>query len=244
MYSAVHDILVDGRELRVYSNGTRHPVLFLHDLGASAAAFEPLTGPIVAGGHELVAIDLPGCGHSDPLPGSELGEYVDLLSGALAVLGQEAIDVVGHGFGGYLAAGIAARRPGAIGHLVLCEPSVPPRSGPPARARMSAAMAVGGAVTTLRRGRLRQNIHGYSRARAVLEQLAQADPQWWQAVSSIDTPTLVLGTSAGEPAERAALDQLAAAIPGALRNTVAGGRRPFQTHAADFAGHVLDFLAA
>lgn len=242
MYSAVHDILVDGRELRVYSNGTRRPVLFLHDLGASAAVFEPLTGPIVAGGHELVAIDLPGCGHSDPLPGSDLSEYVELLAAALITLSPDPIDVVGHGFGGYLAAAVAARCPASIRRLVLFEPNVPPQSGPPARTKMSASMAVSGAVTTLRRGRLRQNIHGFSRAKAVLEQLSHADPEWWLTVTSIGGPVLVLGSSAGEAAERGQLDQLAARIPNALRNTVAGGHRPFQTHPADFAGHVLDFI--
>ena len=44
---------------------------------------------------------------------------------------------------------------------------------------MAPAMAISGAVTTLRRGRIKQNMLGFSRAKAVLEQLAQADPAWW-----------------------------------------------------------------
>ncbi len=41
----------------------------LHDLGTSAATFEHLTTPLVcAVSRELVAVDLPGSGRSDPVP--------------------------------------------------------------------------------------------------------------------------------------------------------------------------------
>ena len=79
-YSAVHDLCIDDREIRVYSNGTGTPVLMLHDLGTSAATFEHLTTPLVRADRELVAIDLPGSGRSDPLPDTDLASYVDHLS--------------------------------------------------------------------------------------------------------------------------------------------------------------------
>jgi esterase len=243
MYSAVHDLIVDSRDLRVFANGSGRPVLMLHDLGASAAAFEPLTSPVCAAGRELVAVDLPGSGHSDPVSGSELSAFVDHLVQALPQLSDQPLDMVGHGFGGYLAASLASARPGLIGKLVLSEPIVPPRSGPSVPARMPASMAVSGALTTLRRGKIRQNLHGLSRARAVLEQLSKTDPVWWQQLSHITAPTLILSSSDADLGERAVLDVLAGAIPGAVRNTVAGGRRPFQANPEDFAGHVLDFLA-
>ena len=104
-------------------------------------------------------------------------------------------------------------------------------------------MAVNGAITTLRRGKLRQNLTGFARAKAVLDQLSRSDPAWWDQLSRITAPTLVLGSSDGELGERALLDLLAGAIPGAVRNTVAGGRRAHQSAPDDFAGHVLDFLA-
>ncbi len=243
-YSAVHDLFIDEREIRVYSNGTGTPVLMLHDLGSSAATFEHLTTPLVSAGRELVAVDLPGTGRSDPVAGSDLSAYVEHLALMFPSLGVDPIDVLGHGFGGYLAASLAARHPRLIRRLILAEPTAPPRSGPPVSARMPPGMALSGAVTTLRRGKLRQNLQGFSRARSVLDQLAKADPRWWESLACITAPTLVLGSSAAEVGERAIFDLIAAAIPDAVRGTVAGGRKPHTSAPVEFTAAVLEFLAA
>jgi esterase len=243
-YSAVHDLFIDESEIRVYSNGTGTPVLMLHDLGSSAATFEHLTTPLVRADRELVAVDLPGCGRSDPVPGGDdLRGYVEHLALMFPSLGSDPIDVLGHGFGGYLAAALAASHPGMVRRLVLCEPAAPPRSGPPTNGRMSASMALSGAVTTLRRGKLKQNLGGFSRARSILDQLAKADPQWWHSLSTITAPTLVLGSSAAELGERALLDLLAAQIPDAVRATIAGPRKPHASTPVEFSRELLQFLA-
>ncbi|MET3805278.1 pimeloyl-ACP methyl ester carboxylesterase [Nakamurella sp. UYEF19] len=242
-YSAVHDLFIDEREIRVYSNGTGKPVLMFHDLGASAATFEHLTTPLVRAARELVAVDLPGCGRSDPVPGEGLDAFVDHLSQIFPSLGSDPIDLLGHGFGGYLAATLAASRPHLVRRLILSEPTAPPRSGPPASARMSPGMALSGAVTTLRRGKLRQNLQGFSRAKSVLDQLAKADPQWWESLSDITAPTLVLCSGAAEVGERAIFDLIAAAIPDAIRATVPGAKKPHTSSPIDFAAQILDFVS-
>ena len=243
-YSAVHDLFIDERELRVYSNGTGTPVLMLHDLGSSAACFEHLTTPLVRADRELVAVDLPGSGRSDPVPGTDLASYVEHLSLMLPSLGEKPIDLLGHGFGGYLAACLAANHPQLIRRLILSEPSAPPRSGPPVSARMSPGMALSGAMTTLRRGKLRQNLQGFSRAKSVLDQLAQADPQWWDDLARISAPTLVLCSSAAEIGERALFDLIASSIPDARRCTIAGGKRPHASSPVEFSAELLTFLEA
>jgi esterase len=242
MYSAVHDLLVSGRDLRVYANGSGAPVLMLHDLGDSAAVFEPLTGAVCAAGRELVAVDLPGSGHSDPVSGSDVAASADALAEALPELSHDPMDIVGHGYGGYLALTLAAEHPELVDRLVVVDPLAPPRSGGRASARMPVGMAVNGAITTLRRGRLRQNLQGLGRARNVLDRLAEPDPAWWGQLARITAPTLVLGHRGAPTAEQALLDQLAEAIPGAVRNTTGGGRRPHAVEPDDFAGHVLDFV--
>ncbi len=241
-YSAVHDLFIDERELRVSSNGTGRPILMLHDLGSSAAAFEHLTSPLVEAGRELVAVDLPGCGHSDPIPGSALADTVLHLVKMLPHLGSEPIDLLGHGFGGYLAAGIAAARPGSVSRLVLCEPTTPPRSGAPASSRMPPGMAVSGALTTLRRGRIRQNLLGFTRARSVLEQLAKPDPDWWTSLGGITAPTLVLSSGEAKVGERAVLDLLASAIPGAIRDEVPGPRKSHASAPTAFVDRIVKFF--
>jgi len=243
-FSAIYDLTVDEREIRIYSNGTGAPVLMLPDLGSSAATWECLTGRVCEQDRQIVAIDLPGTGHSDPVRGSDLAAFVDHLQRVIQQLGGDPIDLVGCGFGGYLAASVAAQSPELVRRLILENPSLPPRSGPPARSRMAPSMAISGAVTTLRRGRIKQNVLGFSRAKAVLEQLAQADQAWWQALSQITAPTLIMGSGVSEVADRALLDLLAGAIPGAMRTDLTTGRRG---HAADpdaFAAAMMPFLAA
>ena len=241
-YSAVHDLFIDERELRVYSNGTGTPVLMLHDLGTSAATFEHLTTPLVRADRELVAIDLPGSGRSDPTPGSDLASYVDHLSLMFPSLGHDPIDLLGHGFGGYLAARLAAEHPHLVRRLILCEPTAPPSSGPPASARMSPGMALSGAVTTLRRGKLRQNLQGFARAKSILDQLAQADPGWWESLSKITAPTMILCSGAAEVGERALFDLIAAGIPNSVRATIPGAKKPHSSAPVEFSAQVLAFL--
>lgn len=242
MYSAVHDIIIDDLDLRVCANGTGRPVLMLHDIGDSAVVFEHLTSAVCQVRRELVAVDLPGCGHSDPARADGLAATVEHLLQYLPKLSDEPLDLLGHGFGGYLAASLAAEVPDRVSRLILVDPLLPPRSGPKARSRMSMGMAVNGALTTLRRGKLRQNLAGLGRARAHLDELAEADQQWWSRLSRITCPTLVLGNAEGDVGERAVLDQLASAIPRASRDTADGGRRPHVSSPTDFIGRVLDFL--
>lgn len=240
-FSAIHDVVIEDRDVRIYSNGTGDPVLMLPDLGSSAATWESLTHQVCASDRQLVAVDLPGTGHCDPVQGSELGAFVDHVAAVIELLDSGPVDLVGSGFGGYLAVGVAATSPHLTRRLVLENPTVPPRSGPPVSHRMTPTMAVSGALTTLRRGRLKQNLSGFARARAVLDQLATADPVWWGSLSRITAPTLVLGSGLHDTGDRAVLELLAAAIPGAERADLAA-RRGHATDPQAFAALMMPFF--
>jgi pimeloyl-ACP methyl ester carboxylesterase len=70
----------------------------------------------------LVAIDLPGHGHSDgPAPGGSSATNADDVATAIEALAPEAQAVVGMSAGGLTALGIAARRPALIRKLVLVD---------------------------------------------------------------------------------------------------------------------------
>ena len=241
-FSAIYDLTIDERDVRIYSNGTGDPVLSVPDLGSSAATWECLTHKVCDADRQLVAIDLPGSGHSDPVRGSELPAFVDHLRRVIEQLSTDPVDVVGCGFGAYLAASVAAKDPQLVRRLVLEQPTVPPRSGPPVSSRMSPGMALGGAVTTLRRGKIKQNRHGFSRARAVLAQLARADPRWWESLAQITAPTLIIGGGSDDVGQRALLDLLAAAIPGSARADLGGWRRGHASAPDSFAAVVMPFL--
>jgi len=107
---------------------------------------------------------------------------------------------------------------------------------------MAPGMAINGALTTLRRGRIKQNMGGFTRAKAVLDQLAQADPRWWASLAQISAPTLVIGGST-DAGDRALLDLLAGAIPGADRADLAGTKRGHSSDPAGFAALLMPFVA-
>jgi pimeloyl-ACP methyl ester carboxylesterase len=90
--------------LRVLSHGDGAPVLALHGVSLTAAAWAPLFGSL--SGLRLIAVDLPGHGLSDPVrhrrhqvrPHSR-----QLIDGILDALGAEQMPIVGHSLGAMLA---------------------------------------------------------------------------------------------------------------------------------------------
>jgi pimeloyl-ACP methyl ester carboxylesterase len=115
--------LVGGRPVNTIQLGAGPPIVFVHGLSGSwpnwleqMAAF--------ASGHSILALDLPGFGHS---PG-EAGEismpgYASLLDRLLDQLGHERATVVGNSMGGLIAAELAACFPARVERLVLVSPA-------------------------------------------------------------------------------------------------------------------------
>lgn len=237
-YSVVRDFRVGGQDLRLHSSGVGPPVVMLHALASSAASFESAASELIAGGREVVALDLPGHGGSGPVRGSELAGYVEAVVDALAEIDPGPLDLVGHDFGGYLALCVASHRPDRVRALVVEEPAVPPRSGRAPATIVPTSMKVRSAVTVLRQGR-----HGLSRVRTVADQLRAADPAWWDALGSITAPVLVIDGGSGIPHNGADLEALTAAIPEAKRASLSVGPRPHQVAPDEFAALVLPFLA-
>lgn len=100
--------------------GGGRPLLYLHDAGA-----DTLASPVfddLATDHEVVLVDLPGYGRSDP--GAGLGspcEVGTLLGALVARLGWEAATVAGTSLGGWFAAETALAAPGRVSALLLAD---------------------------------------------------------------------------------------------------------------------------
>ena len=254
-YSAIHDVRIGdeggrdgrGRLVRIYSNGTGPPVLGVPDLGSSAAAWLPLTERLCAAGRQLVAIDLPGSGHCDPLDDAAPTAHTTHLAAVVEQLvdpsGRESrCDVMGIGFGAYVALSLAADRPDLVQRVVAVDPLLPPPDGAAPRPRMSLGMALDGAVTTLRRGRLAANLGGLGRARAALGSLAHPDPAWWAALAGMRVPTLLVASGRLDDELRAVVDAAAAAVPTARRVDLPPGTAGPHRDPDPFADVLLPFL--
>jgi pimeloyl-ACP methyl ester carboxylesterase len=95
------------------------PILVLHGWGASIDA----VGSIVAGlgrSVDLVAVDLPGFGESDPPPEPwDVGRYARFVLAFADAVGLERFSVLGHSFGARIAIVLAGEHPERLERLLL-----------------------------------------------------------------------------------------------------------------------------
>lgn len=114
-----HWIEVAGSSLNVIDLGEGDPIVFVHGLSGSWPNWlEQL--PVFAQNHRVIAMDLPGFGHS-PMPKQDItiSAYARILDGLLDALGISAATVVGNSMGGFVSAELAIAFPQRVERLVL-----------------------------------------------------------------------------------------------------------------------------
>ena len=128
-----HVVSRDGVPIAVFSSGDGPPLILVHGTTADHTTWRA-TGPELAHGYRVHAIDRRGRGASGDAPGDagysiEL-EYDDLAAVADAVAGEAEmpVDVVGHSYGGRIGLG-AALRTASIARLVVYEGAPSPAGG-------------------------------------------------------------------------------------------------------------------
>jgi pimeloyl-ACP methyl ester carboxylesterase len=224
------------------------PVVALHGMASGAATWDGIAADLAARGRRVIAVDLPGHGHSSRLPQYELPTMRDHLVGFLAQLGAERVDLVGHSLGGYVATLIAARAPSQVRRLVLEDAPAPPDPSwqlPDGQAAGEAQRLPG------RRRLLLQNLFVLTRIRMfdvrmaspIVAQLRTPDSPWWQELTRIRARTLLVsgGTTSHVPTEP--LQRMATVIPDCQLMTITGaGHRIHSTRPTEFIDVVAPFL--
>lgn len=105
--------------VNVIDLGNGPAIVFVHGLSGSWPNWlEQL--PAFAQRHRVIAMDLPGFGHS-PMPREPItiAAYARILDGLLETLGVDAATVVGNSMGGFVAAELAISYPQRVERLVL-----------------------------------------------------------------------------------------------------------------------------
>ena len=111
--------LSDGLAVRVVEQGAGEPLLLIHGVGMRAEAWGPQILAL-AGGQRVIAVDMPGHGESDPLPGQpDLPDYVAWAARVIEALGLGQVSVAGHSMGALIAGGLALERPDLIRRAAL-----------------------------------------------------------------------------------------------------------------------------
>ncbi|MFE9250984.1 alpha/beta fold hydrolase [Streptomyces sp. NPDC007088] len=109
--------------------GLEPPRVYVHGLGASAAAYftESAVNPLLAGRRSLL-VDLLGHGISDRPAGFgyTLEDHADALAAALTSAGVSGGEIIGHSMGGSVAIVLAARHPHLVSRLVLVDANLDP----------------------------------------------------------------------------------------------------------------------
>ncbi|WP_280236886.1 alpha/beta fold hydrolase [Nocardia cyriacigeorgica] len=114
------------------TGGSGLPVLCLHGILDNCAGFDPLAEYLV--GADLIAVDLPGHGRSDPVPSVTCG-YLEFAACVLELAhtqGWDRFRLIGHSLGGAVASLIAGLHPDKVDRLVLID-AIGPLSADPER---------------------------------------------------------------------------------------------------------------
>lgn len=203
------------------------PVVLLHALGEDRTSWRAVSGALVADGWRTHAVDLRGHGQSGRPGGYSFGEMsADVLAFADA-LGLEPMTVVGHSLGAVVASLVAMERPAAVRRLVLEEGPLPFPADPPRP------------VPTAPDG---PTPYDWRLLPAVAAQRNTPDPRWWEDLTAVTAPTLLL---AGGPASHIPQPQLAAVaarIPDCRLITIPAGHMVHDTAPDAFLREVRAFL--
>jgi pimeloyl-ACP methyl ester carboxylesterase len=118
----IRTIEVGGHRLAYRRAGAGAPVLLVHGITTHSFLWEGVLQRLAAGGrHDVVAVDLLGCGASDkPLDASyAIKAQADLLGRFCAALGLGRLHLAGHDLGGGVAQIMAVRQPALLRSLAL-----------------------------------------------------------------------------------------------------------------------------
>jgi pimeloyl-ACP methyl ester carboxylesterase len=114
-----HWTIINDSPINYVELGEGPPLLFVHGLSGSWPNWlEQL--PVFANAHRVIAVDLPGFGHS-PMPPEPItiSGYARTLDALLDALDVDAAAVVGNSMGGFVAAELAINFPSRVERLVL-----------------------------------------------------------------------------------------------------------------------------
>ena len=114
-------ILPDGRRLtaRLWP-GAGEPIVLLHGLLATGAAWDPLCE---AQSRPCVAVDLPGFGGSERGTRPRISAFAQDVQAVLDLLDLESFALVGHSLGGAVATALAESVAGRVSSLLLLAPA-------------------------------------------------------------------------------------------------------------------------
>ena len=165
---------------RVTGDPDSMPLVLLHGAGSDKSSWDAVA-PAFASTHRVYAVDLRGFGESGRPGEYSFAAMRDDVLGLLDLIDAARVDVVGHSMGGSVAWLIAQAQPDRVAHLVIEDSPLPK----PGLAKMAAPT--------------RPEIdppYDWDALAAIVAELSDPDPRWWEQIASISAPTLMLAGGA------------------------------------------------
>ena len=136
---SVKDTSVEYRD-----SGSGAPLVLLHTLLADRSVYDGVV-PALATDRRIVTPNFPGYGESTGPIGERIEAYADLVIGLLDELQVDRVDLLGNGFGGFVAQSVALDHPGRVGQLILVDtaPAFPDPAKIPLRGLQAKVQAEG-----------------------------------------------------------------------------------------------------
>ena len=264
-------IATDGVTLSFDHTGAGVPVVCLHSSASSSAQWRRLAGEMASRYHVLAA-DLHGHGGTSPWPYTRpmrLADEVELMRPLLAALSSP-IHLIGHSYGGVVAAKIALAMPERVRSLVLVEPVLLALLGTQGEhaAYAEASHIAQDCVSQVRAGRpaaAARNFVDYwcgvgewarmaDHVRVRIERAIPSVARQWEAIFADTTPladyarlrmpTLLLAGDHGPITARRVTELLAGVVPHAVHRVIVGaGHMAPVTHAAPVNAAITAHLA-
>lgn len=220
------DITVGGVRLACYLRGAEdaEPLVLLHGLTSRASTWDTVA-PEFAKQFHVVALDQRGHGDSDRPAEYSFELMCDDVLGVLDELAMEQVNVLGHSMGGTVAYLIAEKEPRRISRLILEDTPPPFPMGRVVVERPDGPLPFDWAVVP-----------------AIIGQLNDPDPAWWDRLTEITAKTLFIGGGPDSHVPQDKIAEAAARVPDSTLQVIPVGHQVHDERPAEFTAAVLDFL--
>ena len=114
------EVIVNGHKINYETYGEGAPFLILHGWGSNSERWQAVAEPLSKKGFKIIVPDLPGFGKSEALDIPwNTNKYITWLEGFVKELNIKDFYLLGHSFGGALAAKMAVKHPQDVRKLFL-----------------------------------------------------------------------------------------------------------------------------
>ena len=202
------------------------PVVLLHGLGETSADWDRISSALAVN-RAVYAMDLRGHGKSDRTEAYSLEAMRDDVIGFLALLQLSPVELIGHSMGAVVAYLVAPEWPSAISKLVLEDPLPPLPADPPRPLPERPEEPLD---------------FDWAAVEAILPERNSPPRRWWDRLTEITAPTLVIGGGPASHLPQEELAKLAERIPDARFRTIEAGHFIHRDQPGEFLTEVSAFL--